>query len=88
MTVFLDPPNDIQRITELLMVISVDETGEGVVSAPLPGSDAISVPLIAADRARFDSFVLPMAKAIAKMTKKKLKVIRMTVREEVQDVDP
>jgi hypothetical protein len=56
MTVILTPPNELLRIDEIYLFVSVDETGEGVCAAPLLGSGSL-VPMIAADKARVDALI-------------------------------
>lgn len=80
-----DPGNHLLRIDAVWMAISVDENGnEGVCAAPLQG---MTVPLIAADEARLP-FVRDMAQQIAKLTGKRVKLIRLHQRTEVEVFEP
>jgi len=86
MAVFHNPGNYLPRIDSIWAVLSVDAGGEGVVAAPLvPG--ALTVPLIAADEARLKS-ILPIARAIAKHSGMKMRLVRFTVREEIEEINP
>lgn len=84
MKIMHEPPNHLQSIDEVWLFISVDETGEGVVAAPL--GDQL-VPLIAADEARLSS-LRSLAKRVAGMTKKKIKLVKFSVREEIEEIVP
>lgn len=79
-------PNYLGRIDSIYAFLSVDDGGEGVCAGPLgPGGSVI--PLIAADKARFDS-LRPMGQYIAKITGKVVRVIRFKVREEIEIMLP
>jgi hypothetical protein len=82
-----DPPNKL-KIDAIWMAISVDDEGnEGVCAAPLPGSGALSVPLIAADEARLP-FIKAMATHIARHTRKQVKIIRLHNRTDEEVIEP
>ncbi len=85
MTVIHNPKNYLAQIDQIWAVLSVDEGGEGVVAAPLNG---MTVPLIAADEARLNSFVIPMAQQIAVISGKKMRLVKFHNREVVQEIFP
>jgi hypothetical protein len=74
----------VDRIDNIWAFISSDESGEGVVA--MFTQDIGWVPMIAADEARMIS-IKPIAQAIAKDQQKKIKLIRLTTREEVEEYD-
>lgn len=80
-----NPPNYLAQIDEIWAVLSVDEGGEGLVAAPLKG---MTVPLIAADKARLESFIIPMAEQLADVFGKKLKLVKFRNREEIREFLP
>jgi hypothetical protein len=84
-TAYLDPGNYLGRIEVIWAALSVDAGGEGVCAAPMGGLG--SVPLIAADRARLDS-IMPMAKRIADIFGKPVRIAKFTKREDVQILQP
>ena len=86
MTVVHSPQNEQLRIDEVYLFISVDETGEGVCAAPLLGDDTM-VPLIAADKRRMEALI-PWAREIARITGKKVQLVKLTAREEIMDIMP
>lgn len=73
------------RIDAVWMWISTDETGEGVLGAPLLGPGTL-LPLIAADEARLTS-IRPWAQKIAEAKGIKVKLIKLTTREEIEEID-
>ncbi len=78
--------NTLPRIDNIWAVLSVDEGGEGVVAAPIQ-EGMLTVPLIAADEARLEG-ILQVAHALAKMTGKRMKLVRFSSRHEVKDILP
>jgi hypothetical protein len=86
MTVVLNPPNELLRIDEVCLFVSVDETGEGVCAGPLFGPGTL-VPLIAADEARLQSLI-PMARRIAQASGKTIRLIKLTTRTELMQIGP
>ena len=80
------PPNTLPRIDNIWAVLSVDEGGEGVVAAPIQ-KGMLTVPLIAADEAHLED-ILQVAHALAKMTGKRMKLVRFSSRHEVEDIIP
>ncbi len=83
--VYLNHPNEIESIDEIFAFVSVDEKGEGIVgqSVMLMGQ-SIFMPFVCADKARMES-LKPLAKKIAKETGKKIRLIRLSVREEIEE---
>ena len=86
-TLFHDDPNHLDTIDSIWVWISEDATGEGVIAVPLMGPDFGPVPLIAADKARLDD-LRPWAEAMGKRTKKRVKLIRLSHREDVEVINP
>lgn len=83
--VYLNHPNEILRIDEIFAYVSVDQNGEGIIgqSVQLMGKD-IFMPFVCADKARMES-LKPLAKKIAKESGKKIKLIKLSVREEIEE---
>jgi hypothetical protein len=84
--VILNPPNHLLRIDAVWIAISVDEHGnEGVCAAPFvtPEGVPMTLPLIAADEARLP-WVRENAWLLAMATGRKVKLIRLATREEVE----
>lgn len=80
-----NPPNYLPRIDSIWAILSVDEHGEGLCAFPMRG---VMLPLIAADEARLDS-LRPIAKELAKLFEgKKLKLVKFTIREEIEVIEP
>jgi hypothetical protein len=78
-TVLHDPGNHLLRIDALWAFISVDDDGnEGLCGYPL---DGMTMPMIAADGDRVASLV-GLAERLALMTGKKIKLIKLSAREE------
>lgn len=80
-------PNYLGRIEHIWMVLSVDDGGEGIVSAPLPGVNALTIPLVAADARRLTS-IRPMAQQIARGYGKVVRIAKFTKREDVDIFRP
>lgn len=76
-----DPKNTF-KIKSVWAFISEDEGGEGLVGAPMMGMG--TMPLIAADEARLKD-LKPLAREVAKLTKKKIKLIKLTMREDIEE---
>jgi len=84
---FHQPKNTMPRIDRIWAVLSVDEAdgNEGVVAAPtLTG---MLMPLIAADPARLKD-IMPLARNIATATGRRLRLVKFTMREEVEEISP
>ncbi len=80
------PKNYMGRIDAIWAVLSVDDGGEGVVAAPV-GPGRMTIPLIAADKARLDS-VIPFAKQLAPRLGKVLRLAKFTKREDIEIYRP
>jgi hypothetical protein len=80
------PPNELLRIDEIFMFVSVDETGEGVCAAPIAGPGSL-VPLIAADEARMKSLI-QWAQKLAALSGKQVKLIKLSQRSELMTFQP
>jgi len=80
-----DPPNQLLSIDAIWLYISSDETGEGVMGYTTPGGTLM--PLMAADETRLKS-ITPIAQKIATLTKKKVKLVKFTMREEIEEFHP
>jgi hypothetical protein len=85
MTVVIVPKNE-KTIDAIWLIISTDDTGEGVCAGPLLGPGTLA-PLIAADEERLASIV-PWAELIASTTNRTLKLIKFSVREEIMEIKP
>ena len=81
---FDNPPNYLGRIDSLWAALSLDDKGEGLCAAPFGN---MTLPLIAADRARLEQIV-PAAKAIATMFGKPVRLVKFTKREDVAIYQP
>jgi hypothetical protein len=80
------PRNELQRIDEVYLFVSMDETGEGVCAGPVLGPGTL-VPLIAADKARMEQLI-PWAKKLAEMSGKQVKLIKLSQRSELMTFQP
>jgi hypothetical protein len=81
-----DPPNHLPRIGHIYAFLSIDEHGnEGLCAAPL--GDLPVVPLIAADPARLGS-LMPVAKRLAKATRKKIVLACFIARTDIKEIAP
>jgi len=80
------PPNELLRIDEVYLFVSVDETGEGVCAAPIAGPGSL-VPLIAADEARMKSLI-PWAQKLSALSRKQVKLIKLCQRSELMTIQP
>lgn len=78
------PQNEVLRIDAIWAVLAEGERGEGVCGARFGQN---WVPLVAADEARLKS-ILPIARGIAKENGMKLKLVKYSVREDVEDIVP
>ena len=80
--------NYLEKITEIYTFVSVDEGGEGIVGMTLPiGGRETFMPFVCADKERMEA-LKPMAKQICERGKKKIKLIRLTTREEIEEYLP
>ncbi len=83
--IYLDHPNKLPKINEIYAFVSVDENGEGIVgqTVQLMGQ-TVFMPFVCADKKRMESIKIA-AKKIAKDSGKKIKLIRLSVREEIEE---
>lgn len=72
--------NYLDKITELYAFVSKDEGGEGLIGMIINGT---FIPFVCADKKRIES-LKPHAKNIAKESGKKVKLIKLTCREEIE----
>jgi hypothetical protein len=85
-TIVAKTTNHLARIDHIWAFLSVDEDGEGVCAAPLaPGM--LTVPMIAADEARLNS-LKPLARKMAPVFGKIVKLVKFTTREEIEEYQP
>lgn len=82
MTVIHSPPNTNPRITTLWAIVSVDATGEGICAANLNGQWMT----LCTSEERLVPMLVASARRISKESGKKLKLIKLTGREDVQDI--
>ncbi len=77
--------NYLEKITEVYCFVSVDEGGEGIIGQTMniQGKE-IFMPFVCADKNRMES-LKPLAKQIAVLGNKKVKLIKLTSREEMED---
>jgi hypothetical protein len=76
--------NYLGRIDQIWAFLSIDDGGEGVCSAPIGD---MTLPLIAADKRRVDSLI-PMAKKMARMFGKPIRLAKFSKREDVEIYQP
>jgi hypothetical protein len=77
-------PNYMGRIDAIWAALSLDEGGEGVCAAPIGG---MTLPLIAADKRRLDQ-IIPIARRIAELFGKPVRLAKFTRREDVEIYQP
>lgn len=84
---FLQPKNTLPSIEEVYLFVSVDaeDGNEGVVAAPI--GPVGMMPLVAADKKRMEQY-RPVAEQIAKAFKMKIRLIRLTHREVIEEINP
>lgn len=83
--VYLDARNYLEKITELWAFVSSDKDGEGIVGQTMNiAGESTFMPFVCSDKARMES-LKPFAKRIAKESGKKVKLIRLSVREEIEE---
>jgi hypothetical protein len=78
-TIILSPPNT-QPITELYAFISVDEHGEGIVSAVIGN---IALPLVSGDLHMIEQ-MRPHARRCAEV--KRIELVKFTARETIEQI--
>jgi len=83
--VYLNHKNELLKIEQVYVFVSVDKDGEGIVGQTIQMMGApVFMPFVCADKARMES-LKPLAKKIAKESGKKIKLIRLSVREEIEE---
>lgn len=87
--IVMDTSNYLEKITEVYAFVSVDEGGEGIIgqTIEMPGKGEVFMPFVCADKARMES-LKPIAKHVSRIGKKKVKLIRLSVREELEEYNP
>lgn len=80
--------NYLEQIKELYAFVSVDEGGEGVIGQVMqnPGQPPIFMPFVCADKDRMES-LKPLAKNIAKEQGIKVRLIKLTQRDVIDEYD-
>lgn len=80
--------NYLEKINEIYIYVSVDKGGEGVIgqTITIEGRD-IFMPFVCADKKRMED-LNPLAKNIAKTSNTKVKLIRLSVREDLEEYVP
>jgi hypothetical protein len=79
-------PDSVQRLNQLWLVTYIDKTGEEVVvQAKLANGDY--APLIAADPVRLES-MMPAARDLAKTRNIKMRLIKLTNRLDIENIEP
>lgn len=77
--------NYLEKITEVYAFVSSDKDGEGVVGQSMNTLFGMMfMPFVCADKDRMES-LKPLAKKIAKEKNKKIKLIKLTHREEIEE---
>jgi hypothetical protein len=86
--VFRQPKNSMPEIKSLYLFLSVDpdDGNEGVCAAPL-GNLAFPIPMIAADEIRLGQ-LRPLAQQLATELQMRIKLVKLSVREELETFDP
>lgn len=78
------PRNYMGRIDQIWAYLSVDGGGEGICAAPI---GEMTLPLIAADKRRLHD-LHPIARNLAVMFKKPIRLAKFTGREDVEIIKP
>jgi hypothetical protein len=81
-----DPGNYMGRIEKLWVFLSVDDGGEGICGAPIPGLGPV-VPLVFSDVRRLD-LLRKAAQLVARQSSKVIRLAKFTAREDVEVVAP
>lgn len=82
-----EPKNYLEKITDIWAFVSVDEGGEGIVGMTMELEEGRKtfMPFVCADEARVAS-LRPHAIGISKATGKKIKLVKFSQREEIEDI--
>jgi hypothetical protein len=80
--------NYLEKITEMYAFVSVDEGGEGIIGQTMDimGKN-VFMPFVCADKARMES-LKPLAINIGKLGRKKIKLIKLSARKEIEEYEP
>ncbi len=80
--------NYLEKITEIYAFVSVDVGGEGVVGMEINVNNRPTfMPFVCADLERVRD-LRPIARDMAKQTGQKIKLIKLSVREEIEEFLP
>lgn len=79
------PPNKIERIDQIWAVVSTDATGEGICGMPI-GETMFA--MVTSDERILQQVMMPMAHVISNNTGNKLRVLKFTTREEINEILP
>ncbi len=81
--------NHLEKIDEIYAFVSSDKFGEGLIGQTmnLPGIGKTFMVFVAADKARLKD-LKPLAQILAVEANKKIKLIRLSVREELEEFNP
>lgn len=82
MKVVHSPPNTISHIETIWAVVSVDATGEGICGAMIGGQ---WLSLTTASEHLVPS-IMDLARDVSKITGKRLRLIKMTAREDIEEI--
>lgn len=79
--------NYLEKITEIWAFVSSEEHGEGIIgeTVNMPMIGKTFMPFVCADKARMES-LKPHAQRIAKESGKKIKLVKFTLREEIEEI--
>jgi len=80
----LNPQENTFKIKEIWAFLSVDNGGEGIIGAL--NDKGYFVPFVAADKQRLLT-LMPEAQKIAKNINKKVKLVKFTTREDIEEID-
>lgn len=82
---FESPPNNTPRIEAMWAALSVDDTGEGLCAGPI-GRLGV-VPLAVTDP-KHVALITEVARGIAKLFKKLVRIVKFTAREDLETLQP
>lgn len=85
MTLIHDAPKTLLRIDEMFVFIASDSDGEGIPAFSTPSG--LMMPLVCADKARVDS-LRERAKQMAKQSGNRITLVRFSVREDLEVIEP
>lgn len=79
-------PGNTKPLTELYVFVSVDSNGnEGILGAPLPGIQG-TMPLVAMSKQLAMNVLRPIAKEMGERSGKKVKLLKLTNREDIEEM--